>query len=121
MKSRGSHRQERVATLIQQILGQTLTRGIKDPRVGFVTVTSVSVSPDLSHAIARVSVLGDDQKKADALSGLQHASGYLRSIVARSTDLRTTPELHFVIDHGLEHARRIDELLSQIDQEESES
>ena len=121
MKSRGSHRQERVATLIQQILGEALTTRIKDPRVGFVTLTSVSVSSDLSHAIARVSVLGDDQKKADALAGLQHASGYLRTIVARATDLRTTPELHFVIDHGLEHARRIDDLLSQIDREESPS
>ncbi len=121
MKSRGSHRQERVATLIQQILGRALTTRIKDPRVGFVTVTSVSVSRDLSHATARVSVMGDDQKKADALSGLQHASGYLRSILAQSTDLRTTPELHFVIDHGLEHARHIDQLLSQIYQEDSQS
>ena len=121
MKSRGHHRPERVATLIQQILGQTLTTGIKDPRVGFVTVTGVSVSADLSHATARVSILGDDQRKADALAALQHASGYLRSVLAKSMDLRTTPELHFVIDRGLEHARHIDDLLDQIDQQERES
>ncbi len=121
MKTRGSHRQERVATLIRQILAEALTTGMKDPRVGFVTVTSVTVSADFSHATVRVSIMGDDQETAEALEGLQHASGYLRSLVARSTDLRTAPELHFVIDRGLEHARRIDNLLSEINRQESES
>ncbi len=121
MKTRGSHRQERVATLIRQILAEALTTRVKDPRVGFVTVTGVKVSADLSHATVRVSIMGDDPQKAEALDGLQHASGYLRSLLAHSTDLRTAPELHFVIDRGLEHARRIDNLLSAINRQESES
>ncbi len=121
MKTRGSRRQERVATLIRQILAEALTTGMKDPRVGFVTVTGVKVSAEFSHATVHVSIMGDDPEKAKALEGLQHASGYLRSLVARSTDLRTAPELHFVIDRGLEHARRIDNLLSAINRQESES
>ena len=121
MKTRGSHRQERVATLIRQILAEALTTGMKDPRVGFVTVTGVKVSAEFSHATVHVSIMGDDPEKAKALEGLQHASGYLRSLVARSTDLRTAPELHFVIDRGLEHARRIDNLLAAINRQESES
>ncbi len=121
MKTRGSHRQERVVTLIRQILAEALTTRMKDPRVGFVTLTGVTVSADCSHATVRVSIMGDDQEKAEALEGLQHASGYLRSLVARSTDLRTAPELHFVIDRGLEHARRIDNILASINRPESES
>ncbi len=121
MKTRGSHRQERVVTLIRQILAEALTTRIRDPRVGFVTVTGVKVSADFSHATVRVSIMGDDQEKAEALEGLHHASGYLRSLVARSTDLRTAPELHFVIDRGLEHARRIDNILASINRPESES
>ena len=121
MKTRGSHRQERVVTLIRQILAKALTTRVKDPRVGFVTVTGVTVSTDLSHATVRVSIMGNDHEKAEALDGLQHASGYLRSLLAHSTDLRTAPELHFVIDRGLEHAHRIDNLLAEINREESES
>ncbi len=121
MKTRASHRQERVVTLIRQILAKALTTRVKDPRVGFVTVTGVTVSTDLSHATVRVSIMGNDHEKAEALDGLQHASGYLRSLLAHSTDLRTAPELHFVIDRGLEHARRIDNLLSAINRQESES
>jgi ribosome-binding factor A len=110
-----------VATLIQQILAEALTTRLKDPRIGFVTVTGVTVSHDLSVATARVSILGDDEEKAEALAGLEHASGFLRSLLARSADLRATPELRFVVDRGLEHARRIDEILTQIHQDEPES
>jgi ribosome-binding factor A len=110
-----------VATQIQQILAEALTTRLRDPRIGFVTVTGVTVSPDLSVATARVSVLGDDQETADALAGLEHATGFLRSLLARAADFRITPELRFVVDRGLEHARRIDEILTQIHQDESES
>ena len=121
MKPRRSHRQERVVTLIRQILAEALTTRMKDPRVGFVTVTGVTVSADFSQATVRVSIMGGDQKKAEVLDGLQHASGYLRSLLARSTDLRTAPKLHFVIDRGLEHALQIDNLLAAINRQESES
>ena len=107
--------------MIRHFLAEAITTRIRDPRVGFVTVTGVTVSADFSHATVRVSIMGDDPQKAEALAGLQHAKGYLRSLLARATDLRTAPELHFVIDRGLENARRIDNLLSAINPQESES
>ncbi len=79
--------------------------------MGFVTVTDVSVSPDISHATVQVSVMGSDDDKARALDGLNSAKGFLRSHLAGTLKLRVTPELHFSLDRGLEHARRIDELL----------
>ncbi len=121
MKSRGHHRPERVAAMVQQLLAQALTTRVKDPRVGFVTLTGVTVTSDLSHATVRVSVMGTDEEQAEALAGLEHASGFLRSLLARAADLRITPQLHFVIDRGLEHASRIDALLADIKRAESES
>ena len=121
MTSRRSHRPARVATLIKQILAHALATQVKDPRVGFVTLTNVTVSPDLSHATARVSIMGTDEEKAEAMDGLEHARGFLRSLLARSADLRITPELHFAIDRGLEHASRIDELPADIKRNEPQS
>jgi ribosome-binding factor A len=108
------HRSERVAALVQEALAETLGNKIKDPRVGFVTVTGVTVSPDNSHATVRVSVLGDEHEKAEALQGLESASGYLRSTLAQTLSLRITPELHFVLDRGIEHAARINRILDDL-------
>lgn len=112
-----SHRPERAGALIQELLAQFL-REVRDPRVGFVTLTGVDVSPDLSHARVRVSVLGDDDDKARTLEGLTSAAGYLRTRVAQALPTRTSPELQFVLDRGLEHARRIDEVLREIKEDE---
>lgn len=119
MTNRINHRQARVATLLHRILAQALATRAKDPRLEFVTVTAVTVSPDLSHATARVSIMGTEQELEEALRGLEHARGFLRSLIARSAELRITPELHFSIDRGLEHAQRIDQLLNDINQGES--
>jgi ribosome-binding factor A len=111
------HRPERVGTLIQQALAEALASQIKDPRLGFATVTGVIVSPDITHAEVHVSVLGSDEEKATAMEGLASAAGFLRTHVARSLSLRTTPELHFVLDRGLEHAQRIDRILHELKDE----
>lgn len=116
-----AHRRERVATLIQQTIADVLASRIKDPRIGFVTVTSVSVSHDLSHAAVRVSVMGSEEEKATAMEGLESARGFLRSTLAQALELRATPELHFHLDRGLEHAARIDELLDQVKRDEGAS
>ncbi len=113
MKSRGHHRPERVAALVQETLAETLSSQVKDPRVGFVTVTGVSVSTDCVHAHVRVSVLGDDDEKARAMEGLASAKGYLRTQLAQRLTLRVAPELHFILDRGLEHAQHIDRLLNE--------
>jgi ribosome-binding factor A len=114
------HRPERLAALVQEALAEALARAVKDPRVGFATITSVTVSPDGGHATVRVSVLGDEAAKASAMEGLESARGFLRSHLAQVLPLRTTPELHFVLDRGGEHAARIDQLLAQLRGEQEE-
>lgn len=109
-----SHRPERVAELIRQAVGEFLTGKVRDPRIGFVTVTGVEVSPDLSHANVRVSVMGSDEEKAKSLEGLASAARYLRAQLARELRLRTSPELHFHLDRGIAHAQRIDRVLKEL-------
>src|SRR6476661_1442094 len=103
---------------LRQVITDGLTREVRDPRVGFVTITGVLVTNDLSHARVMVSVPGEETEKARALEGLQSAAGFLRSRAARALTTRTVPELHFELDRGLEHAARINELLNTIRQED---
>jgi ribosome-binding factor A len=116
-----SHRPERLAALIQQTLAETLATRVKDPRVGFVTVTGVTVSADATHARVRVSVLGEAEDKARTIAGLESARGFLRTHLARALDLRATPELQFVLDRGLEHAQHIERLLADLKHDEPPS
>jgi len=103
----------RVAETAMQLQGKAGEHQVKDPRIGFATLTGVTVTPDYSHATVRVSVLGSEDEKLGALEGLRSAGGFLRSVLAKALPLRTVPELHFVLDRGLEHAQRIDKLLGE--------
>ena len=114
MKRRPSHRPERVAEAIRQTVAEFLTGNVRDPRVGFVTVTAVDVSADLAHARVRVSVMGTDEEKAKSLEGLASAARFLRVQLAKELPLRVTPELCFELDRGLEHAQRIDQVLKEL-------
>ena len=109
-----SHRPERVAELIRQAVAEFLTSDVRDPRIGFVTVTGVEVSADLSHATISVSVMASEEEKARSLEGLSSAARYLRTSLSRQLRLRTSPELHFRLDRGLEHAQRIDRVLKDL-------
>lgn len=111
------HRAERLAALLKETLADVITTGLKDPRVGFVTVTSVSVTPDGAHATVRVSVMGTEDEKGRAMEGLDSARGFLRSHVAHSLAVRVAPELRFELDRGMEHARRIDDILTRLRQD----
>ena len=113
-----SRRPEQMAETLRQVITDALAREVRDPRVGFVTITGVLVTNDLSHARVMVSVPGEETVKARALEGLQSAAGFLRSRAARALKTRTVPELHFELDRGLEHAARINELLNTIRQED---
>jgi ribosome-binding factor A len=115
-----SRRPEQVGETLRQVITDALARQVRDPRVGFVTVTGVLVSNDLSHARVMVSVPGEDEDKNRALEGLQSAAGFLRSRAAKSLTTRSVPELHFELDRGLEHAARINELLNTIRREEQD-
>ena len=107
-----------MAETLRQVISDSLAREVRDPRVGFVTVTAVLVTNDLSHA--RVMVPGEDAEKSRALEGLQSAAGFLRTRAARALTTRSVPELHFELDRGLEHAARINELLNTIRQEDQD-
>jgi len=111
---RPSHRPERVGELIRQSVSAWLTSDVRDPRIGFVTVIGVDVSPDLSHANVRVSVMGTEEEKAKSLEGLASAARYLRAQLSNELHLRTSPALHFHLDRGLEHAQRIDRVLKEL-------
>jgi ribosome-binding factor A len=118
MKRRPSHRPERVGELIRKAVGEFLTGNVRDPRIGFVTVTGVEVSADLGHANVRVSVMGTDEEKTRSLDGLASAARYLRAQLSRELRLRTSPELHFHLDRGIEHAQRIDAVLRDLKESE---
>ena len=111
-----SHRVERVADLIRRELAGLLERDVKDPRVGFVTITRVEVTRDLRSARVAVTILGDEGQKKDSLTGLAAAHGFLRHELAQRLGLRYTPEIEFHIDRTLESEQRIEELLRQIHQ-----
>ena len=111
---RSSHRPEQVAETIRQVLAEALAREVRDPRIGRVTITSVQVTSDLSHAKVMVVVGGEEEDKAKALEGLASAGGFLRGRVAGALSTRTTPALVFELDRGAEHAQRIESLLASL-------
>ncbi|MGY0691601.1 30S ribosome-binding factor RbfA [Virgibacillus sp. FSP13] len=107
-------RANRVAEQMKKELGDILSRKIKDPRVGFVTVTDVEVTGDLQQAKIFISVLGDEQQKHDTLVGLAKAKGFIRSEVGQRIRLRKTPELSFEFDEALEQGNRIETILREL-------
>ena len=107
-------RANRVAEQMKKELSDILSRKIKDPRVGFVTVTDVEVTGDLQQAKVFISVLGDERKKQDTLLGLAKARGFIRSEIGNRIRLRKTPELTFEFDEAYEYGSRIDSILKDL-------
>ncbi len=103
----------RVNEAVREVLGMAISTELKDPRVGFVTVTAVATSADLRHARVFVSVLGDDRRRADSLAGLASSRGYLQGRVAGELRLKHTPQLEFQYDPSAERGMRIAELLRE--------
>ena len=110
-------RTDRVAEEFREILAEEVQR-LKDPRIGFVTVTHVEVSPDLQHAWAYYTVLGDDSQQRGTAAGLRSAVPHLRHELGRQVRLKTVPELEFRIDETAASNRRIDEIIDQLHREE---
>jgi ribosome-binding factor A len=107
-------RLDRVNQLIKEEVSTLLQRELKDPRLGFVTVTEVETSKDLRVAKVFVSVLGDEQQWAASLAALASARGFVRNWLRHHLDLRMTPEIDFRPDHSMEHAAKIQSLLKQV-------
>lgn len=104
----------RVGEQIKKELSQILQSELKDPRVGFITVTGVDVTNDLSQAKVFLSVLGTEQQKEESLKAIAKATGFIRSELSKRIRLRITPELQFQFDASIEYGSRIDELLNKI-------
>jgi ribosome-binding factor A len=101
----------RVDEAIRQVIGDAVASDLKDPRVGFVTVTDVRTSADLSQARVYVSVLGAAQAREDSLEGLRSAHGYLQRRIAAELHLKRTPTLDFAYDDTTDRAMRVDALI----------
>jgi ribosome-binding factor A len=101
----------RVDEAVRAVLSDAITRDLKDPRIGFVTVTGVNTSPDLRHATVYVSVLGDEEERTATLTGLQSAHGLLQRRLGRELKMKHTPEIEFEWDGTTEQAMRINAIL----------
>jgi ribosome-binding factor A len=110
-----SDRMRRVDEAMREVLSGAITSDLKDPRIGFVTVTAVDTASDLRHARVHVSVLGTPAEKRKTLEGLRSAHGFLQARVAEELRLKHTPTLDFVADETAERAERITRLLAEGD------
>ena len=110
-------RMRRVDEAVREVLSGAITSELKDPRVGFVTVTAVETAVDLRRARVYVSVLGDEKVRRRSLQGLASAHGILQRAVASELHLKHTPTLEFVYDDTAERSQRINELLSSPEEE----
>jgi ribosome-binding factor A len=108
-----SDRLRRVDEAVRQVLSDAVATDLKDPRVGFVTVTAVKTSPDLRHARVYVSVLGDAAAREASLEGLRSAHGFLQRRVAGELRMKHTPTLAFVYDDSVERGMRLSELIDR--------
>jgi ribosome-binding factor A len=106
-------RAAKMADRIKVIVAKTLERGLKDPRLGFVTITDVRVTGDLQHASIFYTVYGTDEERADSAIALKSATGMLRSEVGKNITSRLTPSLEFIADAVPENAKHIEDLLAE--------
>lgn len=105
---------ERLNEQLKREIAVLVSTGLRDPRIGAVTITAVRTTPDLNLARVLVRLTGSDAEKAEALSGLDRAAPFLRRSLGRELRIRRVPELEFVEDQSIERAARIEELLSEV-------
>ena len=118
---KNSIKNTRINGEVQRELSQIIRMEIKDPRIAMMTsVTAAEVSPDLKTYRAYISVLGDEKAKADTLAGLRSAEGYIRRLLAKSVNLRNTPEIQFVLDESIEYGMNMSKLIDDVNQDRHE-
>ena len=116
---KNSIKNTRVNAEVQHELANLIREGIKDPRIHPMTsVTGVEVAPDLKTCRAYISVLGDDQAKKNTIAGLKNAEGYIRRQLAKSINLRNTPEIRFILDESIEYGVTMSKLIDQVTRKE---
>ena len=118
---KNSIKNTRVNGEVQRELSRIISREIKDPRIAPMTsVVAVEVAPDLKSCKAYISVLGDEQAQQDTLAGLKSAVGYIRRELARTINLRNTPEIRFVLDQSIEYGVNMSKLIDDVTRSLSE-
>ena len=115
-----SERMRRVNEALKEVVSESVGE-LKDPRIGFVTVTGVDASPDLRHAVVYVSVLGSERKRRATLAGLESSRGVLQSRVSRELRLKRTPQLAFEYDPTVERGVRLSRLIDELAAEERDA
>lgn len=113
-----SVRADRIAEQMKKELTDIISRKLKDPRIGFVTITDVEVSGDLQMAKVYISVLGDEAAAENSLKGLERAKGFIRSEIGSRIRLRIVPEIHFEMDASIAYGNRIEDLLRNLNRDE---
>lgn len=110
----------RVAEQMKKEIAAIIEHQVKDPRIGFITITNVELSNDLRHAKIFFSSLGNEEQQKKSLEGLENAKGFIRKEVAQRIQLRYAPEILFRIDNSIEHGVKISQILSKIKSDEAE-
>jgi ribosome-binding factor A len=115
-----TRRTRQVGDLLREELTDIIRTDVKDPRVGFFTITRVDIGPDLRNATAMVSVLGTDEERNDTLAALRSASGYIRRQLKPRLRMRQVPEISFADDRSMEHAQDIALALRELERERAQ-
>ncbi len=111
-------RQKRLEGIIRKNISDIIQFDVKDPKIGFITITDVRVSSDHSYATVYVSFLGKEERNEAGLKALERAKGHIRTELSRRMSIRRVPELNFEIDKALKEGQHIEEIIAQIHQEE---
>ena len=111
-------RVKRVQAALKHEVSRIIHDNLKDPRVGFVTITKVDLTPDLRSARIHFSILGTDKEKKDTMIGLKQATGYIRKLIGERLKLRYTPEIAFSWDKTSEYVQHIEEIINKIHEED---
>jgi ribosome-binding factor A len=118
---KNSIKNTRINGEVQKELSRLITTEIKDPRIHPLTsVVAVEVAPDLKNAKVYISVLGDEQVREDTLKGLKSAASFMRSQLAKTINLRNTPELHFIMDQSIEYGITMSKLIDDVNKDRKE-
>ena len=115
--SHSNRRVPRTVRLDEQFreeISKLLMKGLKDPRIGFVTISRVEITNDLSYAKVFISVLGSDREKAASLIGLRNSAGFIRTYLGKALKIRKILQLSFLLDESLDHAMHIEEILAEL-------
>ena len=107
-------RSERVQELLLKEISTLIQKGLKDPRIGFATVTTVELTNNLKHAKVYISVFGTESEQCDTITGLNNASGFIRGSLGKNLNLRYIPVLEFIIDETAKRVARINKIINEL-------